>query len=309
MDTRTKISDVNLSSYVCNASGPLDTTLEELKKIANSKSSAIITKSCTLKPRIGNEKPRYARIPHGSIQSMGLPNLGYEKYAEFSSKLKEYNKPIIVSIAGLCLDDYITMVEAIQSSDADLIEVNLSCPNLDGKPQVAYDLEQTEEVLYNISNSGEKPIGVKLPPFYDLAHHRQMAELIDKYNINFVTCINSVGNTLVIDAEKEAPIIKPKKGYGGLCGDYIKPIALANVRAFYELFENRVSIFGVGGIKTGKDAFEFLLAGADAVQIATTFEKEGHSCFERINTELENILCEKGYTSIEDAKGKLKYIE
>ena len=135
-----------------------------------------------------------------------------------------------------------------------------------------------------------------------------MADLIKKYKISFITCINSVGNTLVIDPESETPVIKPKKWFGGLSGDYIKPIALANVRAFYELLKDKVSIFGVGGIKTGIDVFEFLLAGADAVQIATTFEKEGQSCFVRINSELEEILKRKGYKSIEEVKGKLKYL-
>ena len=306
--TKTKIADVELDSYICNASGPLDSTLEELESIGNSKSSAIMMKSCTVEPREGNQEPRYMRIPLGSIQSMGLPNLGYEEYIKFAPQLKKYKKPIIASVAGLSIKDYRKMVAAFQNSDVDLIEVNLSCPNLEGKPQVAYDFEQTEKVLREISNLGEKPIGLKLPPFYDFVHHKQMAELIEQYKISFITCINSVGNTLVIDPETETPVIKPKKGFGGLCGDYIKPIALANVRIFYELLGNKISIFGVGGIKTGTDAFEFLLAGADAVQIATIFEKEGPNCFARINYELEEILRRKGYNSIKDVKGKLKYL-
>ena len=308
MTTKTKIAGIELDSYICNASGPLDSTLEELESIANSKSSAIMMKSCTMEPRNGNQEPRYVRLPLGSIQSMGLPNLGYPKYVGFSSQLKKYNKPVIASVAGLSVEDYEKMVSAFQNSNVDLIEVNLSCPNLEGKPQVAYDLDQTEKVLYRISNLGKKPIGLKLPPFYDFVHHKQMADLIEKYNISFITCINSVGNTLVIDPEAETPIIKPKKGFGGLCGDYVKPIALANVRAFYELLGNKISIFGVGGIKTGIDAFEFLLAGADAVQIATAFEKEGPSCFARINSELEEILQQKGYNSVGEVRGKLKYL-
>src|SRR3989338_2561648 len=308
MVTKTKIAGIEFNSYVCNASGPLDSNLEELESIAISKSSAIMMKSCTIESREGNQEPRYVRLPLGSIQSMGLPNLGYQEYVKFASQLKKYNKPIITSIAGLSVEDYGKMVEAFQNSNVDLIEVNLSCPNLEGKSQVAYDFEQTEKVLYRISNLGEKPIGLKLPAFYDFVYHKQMADLIEKYNISFITCINSVGNTLIIDPEAETPVIKPKKGFGGLCGDYIKPIALANVRAFYELLGNKTSIFGVGGIKTGSDAFEFLLAGADAIQVATIFEKEGPNCFARINSELEEILRRKGYNSIKDVKGKLKYL-
>jgi len=282
MMMKTKIANIELNSYVLNASGPNDATFEELEIIAKSNSAAITMKSCTVELREGNEEPRYIRLPLGSVQSMGLPNLGYQEYIEFASQLKKYNKPIIASIAGFSVEDYRELVEAFQNSNVDLIEVNLSCPSIDGKSVIAYDFKQTEEVLIKTLNLSKKPLGLKLPPYYDLSHHKQMVELIKRYNISFITCINSIGNTLVIDPEKEATVIKPRKGFGGLGGEYIKPIALGNVRAFYELLKGEVSIMGVGGIKSGTDAFEFLLAGADAVQIATTFEKEGPSCFEKI---------------------------
>ncbi len=306
--TSTEVAGIVLESYVCNASGPLDSTFDELKTIAVSGSSAIVMKSCTIEPREGNEEPRYKRLPLGSIQSMGLPNLGYQEYIKFASELKKYNKPIIASVAGFSPQEYREMVRAFQESDVDLIEINLSCPNIEGKQQIAYDFEQSEKVLYEVSGLGEKPIGLKLPAYYDITQHEKMAEIIERYGIDFVTCINSVGNTLVIDAESEAPVIKPKKGLGGLCGEYIKPLALSSVRTFYEILGDTISIFGVGGIKTGTDAFEFLLAGADAVQIATTFEKEGPQCFSRINQELEDIMKRKGYHSIKDVKGNLKYL-
>ncbi|HEA84476.1 MAG TPA: dihydroorotate oxidase [Candidatus Wildermuthbacteria bacterium] len=306
INTKTNIAGITLNSCVLNASGPNDATFEELEIIAHSGSGAVMMKSCTVEPREGNEEPRYVRLHLGSIQSMGLPNLGYKAYVDFASQLKKHGKPVIASIAGLSSDDYVEMMKAFQASEVDLIEVNLSCPNIEGKPQVAYDVEQTEDVLTKLSGLGGKPIGLKLPPFYDLVHQKQMAQLIQKHNIAFITCINSIGNTLVIDGETEAPVIKPKGGFGGLSGEYIKPVALANVRAFYELLDNKVSIFGVGGITTGADAFEFVLAGADAVQVGTTFEKEGPACFERIDKELKEILEQKGYDSIQAVKGNLK---
>jgi len=308
VNTKTTIAGIAFPSYICNASGPSDATLDELRVIGNSASSAIVMKSCTIEPREGNAEPRYARLKYGAIQSMGLPNLGYRAYGEFAPFLKSYDKPLIASIAGLSVGDYRIMVDAFQKSDVDLIEVNLSCPNVEGKPQVAYDFEQTEKVLSAVSESGAKPVGVKLPPYFDYVHQHHMAELLAKYHIAFVTCINSVGNVLVIDPEKETPLLKPKKGFGGLSGSCIKPIALANVRAFYDLLGDTISIFGVGGIQSGADAFEFLLAGADVVQIGTTFEKEGPACFGRIEKELIDILTAKGYHSIDDAKGKLKFL-
>jgi len=308
METKTKIAGIKFNSFILNASGVNDSTLEELEEIAKSDSAAVMTKSCTVESRKGSEEPRYFRLPLGSIQSMGLPNLGYKEYLKFIPGLKKYGKPVIVSVAGFSPDEYKTIVKAFQESEVDLIEVNLSCPNIEGKQPIAYNLEQAEEILVKISDLGEKPIGLKLPPYFDFSQQEKMAGLIRHHNISFISSVNALGNTLVIDSERETPVIKPNKGFGGLCGDYIKPIALANVRRFYELLKDEVSIMGVGGIKTGQDAFEFLLAGADAVQVGTVFEKEGINCFERINRELKKILEGKGYSSISEAKGKLKYL-
>ncbi|WP_235530966.1 dihydroorotate oxidase [Shewanella sp. P1-14-1] len=306
IDLSTHVAGVKLESYLMNASGPKCTTWEELHTIAQSHSSAVVTKSCTIAPREGNPEPRYQDLPLGSIQSMGLPNLGYKAYLEMIPALKALGKPVIVSVSGFSVEDNIEMVTAFQQSDVDLIEVNFSCPNIPGKAQVAYDFEQTDKALAAITALGNKPIGIKLAPYFDMSHFVAAANVIKKYPVKFITCINSIGNTLIIDPYTEQPIIKPKGGFGGLCGDYIKPVGLANVRAFRELLDDNVQIIGVGGIKTGIDAFEYLLAGADAVQIATCFEKEGEACFERIETELAEFMKSKNYQCIADAKGKLK---
>lgn len=306
VDLSTTIAGVQLDSYLMNASGPQCTTWDELESIGQSASAAIVTKSCTMEFREGNPEPRYSDLPLGSIQSMGLPNLGYKAYLEMVPKLKALGKPVIVSISGFSIEDNVEMVSAFQNSAVDLIEVNFSCPNIPGKAQVAYDFEQVDCALQALTVLGDKPIGIKLAPYFDMSHFIAMAEILKKYPVKFITCVNSIGNTLIIDPETESPIIKPKGGFGGLCGDYIKPIGLANVRAFRELLDDNVQIIGVGGIKNGVDAFEYLLAGADAVQIATCFEKEGASCFERIEGELNTFMAKKGYNQLSDAKGKLK---
>ncbi len=303
-NTETYIAGLKLDSYIFNASGVNDSVLEELEIIANSKSSAITMKSCTIEPRKGNKEPRYARTAYGSIQSMGLPNLGYKKYIEFASYFKKYNKPVIASVAGLCIEDYKLLVGAFQKSDADMIEVNISCPNTDNSI-FGYDFEAVENILYDISKFKNKPLGLKLPAYLDSSYNKFISKLIRKYNISFITCINSIGG-LIINSETESPVIKNR--FGGISGNYIKPIALGNVRRLYELLDKKVSIIGVGGISSGQDAFEFLLAGADAVQVATAFEKEGPSCFRRIKNELEEILESKNYKSIGDVKGRREVI-
>lgn len=306
VDLSTTIAGLSLDSYLMNASGPKCTTWDELEIIGQSASSAIVTKSCTMEFREGNPEPRYSDLPLGSIQSMGLPNLGYKAYLEMVPKLKALGKPVIISISGFSIEDNIEMVSAFQKSDADLLEVNFSCPNIPGKAQVAYDFEQVESALKALTVLGDKPIGIKLAPYFDMSHFVAMADILKRFPVKFITCVNSIGNTLIIDPETESAIIKPKGGFGGLCGDYIKPIGLANVRAFRELLPDDIQIIGVGGIKNGIDAFEYLLAGADAVQIATCFEKEGPDCFQRIEDELKAFMDKKGYFELNDAKGKLK---
>src|SRR3989338_1757348 len=140
-DISAEISGAKLETCVFNAAGPNDVTLEELETIGKSKSSAITMKSCTLEAREGNPEPRYKDLPHGSINSMGLPNLGYKKYVEFASALRKYNKPVIASISGLTLHDNEIMFEAFNHSEAELIEFNPGSPNTIGKPITGYDFE------------------------------------------------------------------------------------------------------------------------------------------------------------------------
>lgn len=310
MSTKTQIAGVQLPSYIFNAAGPKDVTFDELKIIAESDAGGIVIKTCTVEPREGNEEPRYCDVPLGSINSMGLPNLGLKAYIEMIPKLRAFTKkPIIVSLAGMKPDDFPVLTKAFIESDVDLIELNFSCPNLKGKPQIGYDFEMTERLLKDLfALGGTKPIGIKLPPYFDPVHWDTAAAIFKKFPIAFLTCINSLGNTLIIDPETEQPLIKPKGGFGGLGGEYIKPVALANVRAFSQMLGDRMEIVGVGGVSSGLDAFEFLLCGADAVQVGTVFMKEGPGCFGRIDRELGEILAKKGYKDIASAKGKLKVL-
>jgi dihydroorotate dehydrogenase (fumarate) len=187
-----------------------------------------------------------------------------------------------------------------------MIEVNLSCPNIAGKPQIGYDAEDSERLLEQVRRVITVPMGVKLPPYFDPAHHEKMARVIERVGVEFLSLINSVGNGLVVDPERESVVIKPKGGFGGLGGAMIKPVALANVRAFWKLFDGRIPIIGVGGVVTGTDAFEHLLCGASAVQIGTVLVEEGLGAFERLAKELSSVLTRKGYASPTACRGQLK---
>lgn len=310
VDISTTIAGVKLQTCVFNASGPADVTLSELEVIAKTRSSAITMKSCTLEPRKGNPEPRYADLEYGSsVNSMGLPNLGYKAYIKFAKFLKKkYAKPVVASISGLTLEDNKIIFKAFNDSGVSIIEFNPGSPNTIGKPIIGYDFEEMDRLLEAVSKICEKPWGIKLPAYFDLVHFEQAAKVFKKYPIKFVTCINSIGNGLAIDPYRERPLIKPKGGLGGIGGRYIKYTALANVRKFYQLFDDKIKIIGVGGVYSGIDAFEFILAGASAVQIGTAFLQKGPSIFEKVQKELMDFMEKKGYKSIGDFKGKLKTV-
>jgi dihydroorotate dehydrogenase (fumarate) len=306
MDLSVTIAGIRFPACLMNAAGALCVTREELEALGRSRAGAIVTKSMTLEPRQGNPEPRYRSFPGGSINSMGLPNLGYRAYAALIPELKQFGKPVIASVAGLAEDDFITIATAINERAPDLIEVNLSCPNIPGKPQIGYDLEASERLLKRVRKIVTVPMGVKLPPYFDPAHHEQMAKVIERTGVDFLSLINSVGNGLVVDPERETVVIKPKGGFGGLGGPLIKPVALANVRAFWKQFKGRLPIIGTGGVVSGGDIFEHLLCGATAVQVGTVLVDEGLGVFDRLQKELAAVLEKRGYPSPAACVGKLR---
>ena len=190
-----------------------------------------------------------------------------------------------------------------------LVELNLSCPNLVNKTIVAYDYETLDNYLNRLNDLDLKilKVGLKLPPYYEFHNFEKVANIIKKYpkNINFVTCINSVVNGLIVDPNKETTTIYPKNGFGGIGGICCKPTALSNVNQFYKLLGDKIDIIGCGGITNGVDIFEHILCGASAVQIGSQLMIEGPKCFDRLINEFNIIMEKKGYNNINQFKGKL----
>lgn len=309
VSTKTKIGNYEFENCFMNAAGVCCYDREELEKVINSDAGSFVTKTATLNIREGNPLPRYYDTDLGCINSMGLPNLGFEYYLDYLLELQKTmpKRTFFFSLVGLSQEETHTLLKRVQESDFNgLTELNLSCPNVPGKPQIAYDLETTEKLLTDIFVYFKKPLGIKLPPYFDMVHFDQAAAVFNKFPLTFINCVNSIGNGLVIN--DETVVIKPKNGFGGIGGEYIKPTALANVHAFYKRLNSNIKIIGTGGVLTGKDAFEHILCGASMVQIGTTLHKEGPDAFRRITEELKAIMREKEYKTIEDFRGKLKYL-
>ena len=248
---------------IYNASGVNCKEYIELQELFESNSSKVLTKSCTINSRKGNDSPRYYDHELGSINSMGLPNLGYDTYISFANVFKKkYDKPYLMSICGLTLEDNIQMIQDISKSIVDGIEINLSCPNVEGKPQVGYDFETMKNYLDIFDKISSKPFGIKLPPYFDPVHFDMVSSILNNYNkLEYITCINSIGNGLIIDIENNKTVTKPRDGLGGIGGKYCLPIALSNVREFYKRLNNKY-IVGCGGIENGEDMFKHILCGA-----------------------------------------------
>lgn len=310
VSTATTLGGFSFDNCLMNAAGVWCMTKEELDGVKNSAAGTFVTKTATLEYREGNPEPRYKNVPLGSINSMGLPNQGLDYYLDYLLELQEEEpeRTFVLSLVGMSPDETHTILKKVQDSAFQgLVELNLSCPNVPGKPQIAYDFETTETILREVFAYFTKPLGIKLPPYFDIVHFDQAAAIFNQFPLKFVNCVNSIGNGLYI--EDESVIIKPKNGFGGIGGEYIKPTALANVHAFYQRLKPEIQIVGTGGVLTGRDAFEHILCGASMVQIGTTLQEEGLAAFDRITQELRDIMAEKGYETIEDFRGKLHHLD
>ena len=227
--------------------------------------------------------------------------------------LPDKKKPYIISVAGLTLQDNIQIITDLRNTAVDSIELNLSCPNIVGKSQVAYDPETMELYLRKIFDINDhctetNPIhmlGIKLSPYFDHEQFVRCADIVKEFPVKYVTCINSIGYGLIVDTDTERTVICPNAGHGGIGGKVVLPIALSNVRKFRQRLPDRIDVVGCGGVTNGNEVFQHILVGATAVQVGTQLMREGVGVFSRLNKELVSIMRSKGYTNIADFRGKL----
>lgn len=304
---------------ITNASGPKSVTREELHDLGRSAAGAIVTKSMTHCPREGNPEPRLAaQINHdvGSINSMGLNNLGYRRYAELLPELQRYEKPVIASVSyapcehELPIEEqYLVVAQALEAAGTDMLEVNLSTPNLTGIP-IANDPENIRRVMRPLKREIKIPMSVKLPPYNNsLTLFQEVAELLIELGVAAVVTMNSEPNTMDIDIKRRTKLIKPREGYGGLGGPAILPIALGEVHRFHRYFREHghgIPVWGCGGITTPEDAIKHFLAGASVVQVGTALLWEGPGVFERIWQGVERWLRENGLSGVDEIVGAVR---
>ncbi len=293
------IAGLQLGNPTALASGILGYTGDIMQAVAENGAGAVVTKSVGVNPRMGYANPTVVQAKSGLINAMGLPNPGINEYIEEIKYAKSILQvPLIVSVYGYSADEYALAAKKAAAAGADAVELNVSCPHvkytgseIGGNPKLLRD------VVCKVKAEMNKPVIVKLSP--NVTDIVELADVAAKAGADALTVINTV-RAMAIDVETTLPVLTNIRG--GLSGPAIKPIAL---RCVYDISECvKTPIMGCGGITDWRDAVEFLLAGASAVQIGTAIAMEAPSVFQDINCGLTDYLKRKGYRSVNELVGK-----
>jgi len=275
-----------------NASGVMSNAVSLLRKVAAAGAGAVVSKSATVEPREGHENPTYVKLDYGVINSMGLPNPGYELIAEELVELTGLGVPVIASIAPA--DDVQARLMAKRmSSVASAIEINLSCPHASGLGQeVASDPEMVRRISRETRAASPKPVFVKLPPIRsDCISMVKELDFVDGF------VVSNAMRAMAIDVSAKKPVLSNK--FGGLSGHALHPVV---VGLLYELYEiTKKPLVGAGGVSGWDDAVELMLAGATAVQVGAA--SGDLQVFSRIKQGMSQYLDEQGI-SIDELVGQ-----
>ena len=301
LDFSTKIGSKRFSNPIFTASGCASSGQELSQFFSLTEIGAIVTKSIMTKARTGRATPRMAETPSGMLNSIGLQGPGIDAFLENDIPwLVANSAKIIVSIAGETVDEYGVLARRLRAVPGiSAVEVNISCPNVENRGQVFACHPDTataviESVRRNIG--GELPIVAKLSP--DVTNIVEIAQSVINAGVDGLALINTLLG-MVIDTNTMKPKLAGKTG--GLSGPAIRPIAVRAIYQVHQAFPN-TPIVGMGGVASGRDAFELVLAGASAVSIGTaTFGNP--TAVLQIRDQLSELLLERGITDFRDAIG------
>ena len=300
-DFSTTLSNAWFPTPIFTASGCASSGRELSQFFPLKNIGAVVTKSVVLKARHGRPTPRMAETPSGMLNSIGLQGPGIDAFLTKDVPwLVEAGARVIVSIAGETIDEYASLARRIRSVPGlSAIEVNISCPNVENRGLVfACDPEASRAVIDGVRKTlgGELPIIAKLSP--DVTDIVAIARGVIEAGADGVALINTLLG-MVINTETMRPHLAGKTG--GLSGPAIRPVA---VRAIYQVHQAlpKVPILGMGGVRSGRDAFELVLAGASGISVGTATFGNPTALID-IQKQLQELLITKGFSSFRDAVG------
>ncbi|MDR1526796.1 MAG: dihydroorotate dehydrogenase [Dysgonamonadaceae bacterium] len=264
-DLSIHIGKLELKNPVLTASGTFGYGLEYADFMDLARMGGIFVKGTTLHPREGNDYPRMVETPSGMLNAVGLQNKGVDYFiSDIYPEIKEIDTNIMVNVSGSTVEDYVACTEKIDALDKiPAIELNISCPNVkQGGMAFGTNCSAASEVVRAVRKVYHKTLIVKLSP--NVTDITEIAQVVEAEGADAISLINTLLG-MAIDAERRKPILSTITG--GLSGPCIKPVALRMVYQTYKAV--KIPIIGLGGISNWKDAIEFILAGATAIQIGT----------------------------------------
>ncbi|UCD01341.1 MAG: dihydroorotate dehydrogenase [Promethearchaeota archaeon] len=289
------LSGLELKSPIILASGILGVSYSSMKRIFNAGIGAVTSKSIGPNPRKGYKNPSIIELFPGTfLNAVGLGNPGIDNFLSEIKEIKEFNIPMIVSVFGDSANSYLNVATKAEQAGADAIEINISCPHAEVS-SIGINKDLTYKVVKTLKDNLKVPVFVKLNP--NVTDIGKIALAAEKGGADGVVAINTLG-AMVIDINTKRPILA--HGSGGLSGKAIHPIAVKKVYDLYQLL--KIPIIGCGGIFTWKEVVEFMLAGANAVQIGTALYK-GVEIITEINNSLIYYIKNNGYSSISEIIG------
>ncbi|MBN1586118.1 MAG: dihydroorotate dehydrogenase [Candidatus Omnitrophica bacterium] len=295
----TEIFGCTLKNPLILASGILGTTRDILKRVFSEGAGAATIKSISVNPRKGHNNPTVLNFGPGCINAVGYSNPGVKKAVEEYSDLSGVGGPVIGSLIGSNIEEFAQMAAAFDPLGFAALEIPVSCPHTPGFGKMARqdDPDTIREIVKAVCAHTSKPVFIKLP-----AAANNMVELAlaaKEAGAYGLTAVNTVGPGMLINIETGRPYLG--FGIGGISGPALKPLAIA---ATYQLSkEVGLPIIGTGGVSTGADAIEMIMAGATAVGVGTAVLSGGPSAFAQIAGEMTQILAEKGVSSLKDVRG------
>lgn len=297
MKTSVKIAGVELKNPVMTASGTFGSGAEYSEFVDLNRLGGVVTKGVANVPWPGNPTPRIAETHGGMLNAIGLQNPGIDVFIERDLPfLKKYDTKIIVNVCGRTTEDYCEVVERLSHEDVDLLEINISCPNVkEGGIAFGQNPKAVEAITAELKKRARQPILMKLSP--NVTDITQMARAAEAGGADGISLINTLTG-MKIDVQKRSFALANKTG--GLSGPAIKPVA---VRMVYQVAHAvKLPVIGMGGIMTAEDALEFMMAGAVAVSVGTANFVNPRAVIE-IAEGLERFMEQQGIEDIMDIVG------
>ena len=299
-DLSVNIAGVEFNNPIIAASGTFGFGREYSEFYPLSVMGGISCKGITLKERLGNPAPRIAETPSGILNAVGLQNPGVEHFInEDLGWLKQQGTVVIANIAGNTYEEYCSMAEKLSDTDVDMIELNISCPNVkSGGVQFGTSCESVGAITKAVRKYCKKPLIIKLSP--NVTDIVSIAKAAEAEGADALSLINTLTG-MRIDINTRRPIIK--NNTGGLSGPAVFPVA---VRMVYQTAQAvKIPVIGMGGISSWKDAVEMMIAGASALQIGTVLFKDPYAPI-KITEGMNKFLDENGIASVTELTNTIK---